>query len=233
MIQQVIAFLSDPANNLRGETIATLALSLLATAVAIIVALPLGVVFAQRPVPAFIATNLSGLVRAIPTLGLLVLVVPFLGIGFRPALFALVLLGIPPILLNTISGLQSIDPATIEAARGMGMTNWQVFRRVQTPLMAPVLAAGIRTAAVQIVATVPLAAYIGGGGYGDYIFQGLDNYVLPPIIAGAALIAALALLTELLLAQAQRALTPVGLRGAAAPAQEPSEAMQAESPLAA
>ena len=233
MIQQVIAFLSDPANNLRGETIATLTLSLLATAIAIIVALPLGVVFAQRPVPAFIATNLSGLVRAIPTLGLMVLVVPFLGFGFRPALLALTLLGIPPILLNTISGLQSIDPATIEAARGMGMTNWQVFRRVQTPLMAPVLAAGIRTSAVQIVATVPLAAYIGGGGYGDYIFQGLDNYILPPIIAGSVLIAALALLTELLLAQAQRALTPAGLRGASASAYEPSEAAQAEAPLAA
>lgn len=236
MLHQVIAFLSDPANNFRGQTLATLRLSIIPTLVAILIALPLGVALAQRPLLAFISTNFSGLVRAIPTLGLLILVVPFLGVGARPALFALVLLGIPPILLNTIGGLRSIDPSTIEAARGMGMTQWQIFSRVQVPLMAPVLAAGVRTAAVQIVATVPLAAYIGAGGYGDYIFQGLDNDVVPPIIAGAVCIAIFALITELLLAWLQRALTPRGLRGAKTQttAAEPEEATRAvEAPLAA
>jgi osmoprotectant transport system permease protein len=216
-LQQMLAFITSPQNKFGVETWATLELSIVPILLAILIGVPLGIALAQRPIAAFIATNTSGLVRAIPTLAVLAVlaVVPGIGIGFRPSVVALTLLGIPPILLNTITGLRSIDPATVDAARGMGMTRWQILSRVQLPLMAPVLAAGVRTAAVQIVATVPIAALIGGGGYGDYILLGLDNFQLTPLLVGGIGIAILALLTELLLAQAQRALTPAGLRIAA------------------
>ncbi|HEY7851305.1 MAG TPA: ABC transporter permease, partial [Ktedonobacterales bacterium] len=204
------------------------------------VAIPLGISLAQRPLAAFIATNTSGLARAIPTLALLAAVVPYLGIGFKPAVFALTLLGIPPILLNTITGLHSIDPATVEAARGMGMTRWQILTRVQVPLMAPVLAAGVRTSAVQIVATVPLAgAVIGAGGYGDYIIAGVNLLQTVPLLVGGIGTAVLAFVTEILLAQGQRALTPAGLRiatvgdqAAGGAVSEPSETA-GSAPLAA
>lgn len=218
-LQQMLAFITDPQNKFGAETWATLVLSFVPILLAIVVSIPLGIGLAQRPVAAFIAANTSGLVRAIPTLAVLAVVVPYLGVGFRPSVFALSLLGIPPILLNTITGLRSIDPATVEAARGMGMTRWQVLSRVQLPLMAPVLAAGVRTAAVQIVATVPIAALIGGGSYGDYILLGLNLFKLTPLLVGGIGIAALAFLTEILLAQVQRALTPAGLRIAVAPDQ--------------
>ena len=173
---------------------------------------------------------LSGLGRAIPVLVLLVvMVVAGVGIGFKPAAIALTLLGIPPILLNTIEGIRSIDPAVVDAARGMGMTKRQILGRIQIPLMLPVLAAGVRTAAVQIVATSPLAAIIGAGGYGEYILAGLSNLADPTeLLVGATSVALLALATEFGLAALQRAVTPAGVR-----AEPPAEnAGQAEEPLA-
>lgn len=232
-MQQLIAFINDPQNAFGAETAATLRLSIVPILLAIVISIPLGVALAQRPIAAFIATNTSGLVRAIPTLAFLAVVVPYLGIGFTPSVFALSLLGIPPILLNTITGLRGIDPATVEAARGMGMTRWQILQRVQLPLMAPVLAAGVRNSAVQIVATVPLAALIGGGSYGDYILQGIDTLHTTPLLVGGIGIAVFALVTELLLGQVQRALTPVGLRVAAATEEPEAETAVGSAPLAA
>src|SRR5690606_11655963 len=110
---------------------------------------------------AFAASNLIGLARAIPTLAFLAAALPYLGIGFTPAVVALTALGLPPILLNTIAGLRGVDPAAVDAARGLGMTGPQGLWRVKIPLVLPVIAAGVRTSAVQIVATAPLAALIG------------------------------------------------------------------------
>jgi osmoprotectant transport system permease protein len=122
-------------------------------------------------------------------------------------------LGVPPILLNTVEGLRGIDPAIVDAGRGMGMTPLQILSRIQIPLVLPVLAAGARTALVQIVATAPLAALIGAGGYGDYITLGLSNEInQSALVIGALAIAVLALLAELGMAALQRAVTPAGLR---------------------
>lgn len=227
-MEQLLAFIQDPTNQFGSETLKTIQLSIVPILIAFAISIPLGIGLAQRPVAAFVAANTSGLVRAVPTLAVLAAVVPYLGIGFRPSVFALSILGIPPILLNTISGLRGIDPATVESARGMGMTRWQILSRVQIPLMAPVLAAGVRNAAVQIVATVPLAALIGGGGYGDYILLGINTLQNAPLLVGSIGIAFFTLLTEALLAQAQRALTPRGLR-IGAPADQPEEAAQSPS----
>lgn len=213
MLNAIARFISDPTNQFTFETLRTLQLSYLPTLLALVISLPLGILFAQRPFSAFVATNTSGLVRAIPTLAFLAAVVPILGIGLTPAIVALTAVGVPPILLNTIAGLRAIDPAVVDAGRGMGMTRLQILVRIEIPLVLPVIAAGVRSAAVQIVATTPLAALIGGGGYGDYIVQGIGLLAdRSPLVVGAGSVAVLALVTEFGLAGVQRAVTPAGLR---------------------
>jgi len=214
-LQEMLRFIQDPANQFALRTQQTLLLSITPILLSMLIAIPLGILVARRPVAAFLATMLSGLGRAIPVLVLLVvMVVAGVGIGFKPAVIALTLLGIPPILLNTIEGIRSIDPAVVDAARGMGMTQRQILGRIQIPLMLPVLAAGVRTAAVQIVATSPLAAIIGANGYGRYIADGISEILVDPteLLVGAASIALLALATEFGLAGLQRAVTPAGVR---------------------
>jgi osmoprotectant transport system permease protein len=160
----------------------------------------------------FIAVNMSGLMRAIPIIAFLVAVVPFLGIGDTPATIALVIVGIPPILLNTYTGIRGIDPATIDAAKGMGMTSWQTLAWIQAPLTLPIVAAGIRTSAVQVVATATLAAITGAGGYGVYIFDGFNTFNNTAILAGAIPASVLALIIEVGMGWLERILTPVGIR---------------------
>lgn len=205
-------FIMDPNNDFAGHTLDYIKISASAIVLAMLISIPLGIAVSRRPFFAFLAVNLSGLMRAIPVLVFLAAAWPFLGFGFIPALVALVVLGIPPILLNTYTGLRGIDPATIDAARGMGMTTWQIITRIQTPLVLPLIAAGVRTSAVQIVATATLAAIIGGGGYGEYIYLGLRELNDTQLIAGALPVAVLALLIELLMSWLERALTPRGLR---------------------
>jgi osmoprotectant transport system permease protein len=144
-----------------------------------------------------------------------------------PAFVSLVILGIPPILLNTYTGIRGIDPAMIDAAKGMGMTRWQILQRVETPLVLPILAAGVRIAALQIVATTPIAALIGSGGLGQYILAGVNILDYAQATAGALGIVALALLTEGLFALLQRALTPAGVR-APESATEPADTKASE-----
>lgn len=212
MLSDIARFIAAPENRFGAQTLAYLALCLIPIVAAILISIPLGVLVARNQTLAFLAANTSGLARAIPTLAFLAAMLPILGIGFVPSAVALTLLGIPPILLNTIAGLRGIDPAATEAGRGMGMTRQQLLWRVEIPLVLPVVAAGVRTAAVQIVATAPLAALIGGGGYGDYILQGLDLSETVPLIVGAGCVAILALIVELALAGVQRAVTPAGMR---------------------
>ncbi len=219
MLQQAFALIRDPSTEYAAHSWQYIALCLTAVLLAIVVGVPLGVLVARRPLAAFIATNTSGLVRAIPSIVLLVLFIPYLGLGYRPAILALLVLGIPPILLNTIAGLRGLDPAAIDAAHGMGMTPWQVLARVQIPLVLPVVAAGVRTAGVQIVATGTLAGVFGAGGWGEYIYLGIfRGGDLAYILIGAVPVMLLALVVELGLGAAERALTPAGLRVRAATA---------------
>jgi osmoprotectant transport system permease protein len=213
ILANMLRFIQNPQNDFAGQTVVTLQLCIVPILLASAIAIPIGILVARRPPIAFLTAASSGVVRAIPVLVFLVVMVPYLGIGFRPAATALTLLGIPPILLNTIEGLRGIDPAAVDAARGIGMTRRQILGRIQIPLVLPLLAAGIRTAAVQIVATSPLATIIGAGGYGDYINAGLGNLAdSTELLVGAVSIALLAILTEVALAALQRALTPAGVR---------------------
>lgn len=205
-------FIINPDNGFVDHTLDYIKISAAAIILAMIISIPLGILVSRRPFLAFLAVNLSGLMRAIPVIAFLAAAWPFLGFGTTPSLVALTVLGIPPILLNTYTGIRGIDPATIDAARGIGMTNWQIIRRISTPLVLPLIAAGVRTSAVQIVATATLAAIIGGGGYGDYIYLGLRQFNTTQLLAGTLPVVILALLLEVLLSWLERALTPRGLR---------------------
>src|SRR5579864_796992 len=207
-----INFIRDPANNYLEKTVQYLQLCGVAIAAAIVIGVVLGALVSRNAILAFIAVNLSGLMRAIPIIAVLLIFVPFLGLGFLPAIIALIVLGIPPILLNTYTGIRGIDPAMIEAGKGMGMTTWQIATRIQAPLVTPLVAAGIRTSAVQIIATATLAAFIGAGGYGDYIVDGISVFNYTELIVGAVSVAILALLVEVLMSWLQRVLTPEGLK---------------------
>ena len=208
----LLQFIADPANGYLQHTVDYIKLCVVAIVLAIVISVPLGVLVVRSPVASFIAINFSGLLRAIPILAVLVVFYPILGFGFLPALVALTILGIPPILLNTYTGIRGIDPATIDAARGMGMTTLQIVTRIQTPLVLPIIAAGIRTSAVQIIATATLAAITGAGGYGEYIYLGLREFDTTQLLAGALPVALLALLVEYGLNWTEYALTPAGLR---------------------
>jgi osmoprotectant transport system permease protein len=205
-------FILDPKNDYLGQTIEYLKLCGVSIAAAIVIGVVLGALVSRNAFLAFLAVNVSGLMRAIPIIAVLIVFVPIFGIGFLPSIIALIVLGIPPILLNTYTGIRGIDPATIEAAKGMGMTPWQIATRIQAPLVIPLVAAGIRTSAVQIVATATLAAFIGAGGYGDYIVDGLTVFNYTELIVGAASVAILAVLVEVFMSWLQGALTPEGLK---------------------
>jgi len=182
----------------------TLAGSALALALAI--GVPLAVFAADRALPRSLLLALAGGFRVVPSLAILTLALPLLGLGFRPALLALTVLALPPIVVNTDVGLRSVPVATLEAARGTGMTPRQVGRLVRWPLALPVVAIGVRTAAVEVIASATLAAFIGGGGLGDYIVGGLQTNDLRELGLGAVSVAALALAADALLAALQRRL---------------------------
>lgn len=219
LFAQMLAFIHEPINYFGSYSAATIELSVLATVIAVAIALPLGIVSSRFAVVSFLATNVTGLARAVPTLAFVAAVFAILHQdGFLPALLALIFLGIPPILLNTVAGLRGIDLAVTDAARGMGMTPLQVLWQIQIPLVLPVVAAGVRTAAVQIVATVPIASLIGVGTWGAYIFEGGPyGAQVVPLLVGVILIALFALLVEVALAGLQHIVTPVGLREARLP----------------
>lgn len=177
---------------------------------ALVIALPLAAGIAERNRLRSVTLGIVNVLRVIPSLAVLVLALPFLGVGFRPALLALALLAIPPIVINTDLGLRSVPTPLLEAARGLGMTAEQISRRVRWPLAAPVVLAGVRTAAVEVIASATLAAFIGGGGLGEYIIDGLANQDYSELLTGAVAVAALAILTELALGALTRRLTSKG-----------------------
>ena len=209
---QYVNFILDPNNDYLGHTIDYLKICGFSILVAIIIGVTLGALVSRNAFLAFLALNASGLLRAIPIIAVLILFVPIFGIGLLPAIIALIVIGIPPILLNTYTGIRGIDPAMIEAAKGMGMTTLQIATRIQAPLVTPLVAAGIRTSAVQIIATATLAAFIGAGGYGDYIVDGFNVFNYTELIVGAVSVAILAMLVEVFMSWLQRVLTPEGLK---------------------
>jgi osmoprotectant transport system permease protein len=221
VVNEVIAWLTDPAQwsgpeGIPVRTLQHLGYSLLATAIAAAIALPIGVLIGHTGRGALFAVNLTNLGRAIPTLGIIILVFILAGFGIVPVLVALTALAVPPIVTNSYVGVRSVDPEVREAAEGMGMRGRQVLWKVELPVAMPLIMAGIRTSTVQVVATATLAAYVGLGGLGRYLIDGFSQRDLPEVVGGAILVAVLALLIELALGRLQTLVVSRGLaeRGA-------------------
>lgn len=196
--------------------------SVIATVGATAVALPIGLFIGHTGRGGQVAINISNLGRAIPSFGIIVLVFIVAGIGFTPVLITLVALAIPPIVTNTYVGIRAVDPEVREAAEGMGMTGWQVLTRVEVPVALPLIMAGVRTSAVQVVATATLAAVISLGGLGRYIIDGIPQQNTPEVVAGALLVALLSIGTEYLLSAVQRKVVPAGIATEAVARSEPA-----------
>lgn len=184
--------------------------SALALAIAVAIALPIGVYLGHRGSGELLAVAIGNAGRAVPELALIAIMIAFIGVGVLNVTIALLVLGIPPILTNSFVGIRQVDRGTVEAARGMGMTTFEVIRRVELPLAVPTIMGGVRTGAINIIATATIAPLAGVLTLGDFI---LSRNVYGPdgVLAGAVLVALLALVVELALAGAQRLLTPRGL----------------------
>jgi osmoprotectant transport system permease protein len=204
-------FIGDNPGLMWEKTVDHLVLSGAAIGLALAIALPLGVWLGHIHRGSFIAINASNIGRALPSLAIISIMLGILGVGFVNAMVAMVVLAVPPILTNAYVAVDGVDPDAVEAARGMGMTPNQVLRSVEIPLALPLMFAGIRTAAVYVIATAALASIAGGQSLGDIILN-QATYRFPGVIAGAIAIAALAFAAEALFALIQRAITPRGLR---------------------
>jgi osmoprotectant transport system permease protein len=212
---ETLRFLNDPANyqgtdGILYRTVEHLAISGAAVGIGCAVALPVGLWLGHTGRGGSLTVLVSNVSRAVPTLALLTIFASVAAIGFgnRATIIALAIFAVPPLLTNTYVGMRDVDPEIREAARGMGFSGWGLLSRVEVPLALPLIAAGFRTAAVQVVATATLAALVGGGGLGTIINDGFGNQNTGEVVAGGILVALLALLTELSLALVQRLVTP-------------------------
>jgi osmoprotectant transport system permease protein len=208
-------FMGDNVSLLLEKTWDHIVLSAVAIAISLVIAIPLGAWLGHLHRGSFVAINISNIGRALPSLAIIAIGIGLLGLGFLNVTVALVILAVPPMLTNAYVAVDQVDRDAVEAARGMGMTPFEVFRHVELPLAIPLMFAGIRTAAVYVIATATLAAIAGGGGLGDIIVN-QASYGLPGVLAGAIWVAALALLADLGFGALQRAITPRGLRRAEA-----------------
>jgi osmoprotectant transport system permease protein len=180
--------------------------------IAALIAVPLGLVIGHYGRGGFVVVNIANIWRAIPTLGLLILVVVLLGLGVLAWLIPLVALAIPPILVNTYEGVVGVDPELKDSARGMGMTDWQLLCKVEVPVAMPLIMLGLRTSAIFVVATATIAAEIGVGGLGRFIIDGLAANNYGEVAGGAAVIVVLALVVQAAFVGLRRLVVPRGLR---------------------
>ena len=203
-MELIVAYFT--ANGARyGEAVARhLWVSALAVCAAFTIAVPLGVVCAARPRVSQAVTGLFSTLRIIPSLAILFLCIPVMGTGVRPAIVALTLLAIPPLLINTTLAFSTLPGALLEVARGLGMSRRRTFWTVKAPLALALILTGLKTAAVEVIASAALAAYIGGGGLGSIIFTGLGLMKVELLLIGGVSVAALSLLADFLLSALER-----------------------------
>ena len=221
----VVRWLTDPVHWAGPDGIPIrvwehVTLSTVAILVALAVALPTGLFIGHARRGEALAINLANLGRAVPSYAVMVMALPLTlsldpanGLTTYPIFAAMVLLAIPPVLVNAYVGVRGVDPDLVEAARGMGMRQGEVLRYVELPLALPVIIGGIRTAAVQVIATATLGAILAYGGLGRYLIDGIARQEFDRLGAGVVLVAGLAILTGLALALVQRRFTPPGMRG--------------------
>ena len=211
-LTQMVAYIRDNQERFLELLSEHVQLTVVSVVIGLLIALPLAVLASRFDLLAKPLTWLAAIGQTIPSIAILGLMLPFLGTGFVPSLFALTVRAILPIFLNGYVGIRSTDPAVVDAARGMGTSEAQLLLMVQLPLASPVLFAGIQTATVQNIGLATLAAFIGGGGLGDLILQGLAMVDVPVLLAGAVPVALLAMVAEVGLSRMQRWVVPAGLQ---------------------
>lgn len=198
MFALIAAYFESNGSRFAGMLLAHIQVSLIALIIAVLIGVPAGFLCVRHPRSQKLITGLFAVLRVIPSLAILLLMVPLLGTGTAPAVVALVLLAVPPILMNTVAGLDSVPPFMLETADGVGMTPSQVWTKVRFPLAMPMLLTGMKTAAVEIVSSATLASKIGAGGLGDIIFAGIGLNKTELLLIGGISVALLSLSTGLL-----------------------------------
>jgi len=209
-MSDLVNFFADNVSLLLSRTWEHVVISAIGLAIALVLALPAGIILGHLHKGSLLAINISNVLRALPSLALIAISLAFFGLSRLNITVALVALAVPPILTNAYTAVDSVDPDAVEAARGMGMNERQVLAGVELPLSWPLIFAGIRTAAVYVIATAPLAAIAGGGGLGDIIVN-QPTYGLAGVIAATLVTVALAFAADGALGLVQRAVTPKGL----------------------
>lgn len=210
LLAQTWAYMAENADRVREALLVHLGLSLGALCIAMLIFIPLGVLVSTGGKITSAIVGAVAAVRVIPSLAVILLLLPVFGLGWKPALVALTLLAGPPLVINTDIGLRGVDAATLEAATGLGMTGSQRFWRVKMPLALPVIVAGVRSAAVEVIGSATLAAFVGAGGLGTFITSGITLMDERMLLTGAILVTLLALTTEAFLARVERFITPPG-----------------------
>lgn len=213
MINDMLSYLGDAANwtgtaGIPARLGEHLWYSFLAVLAASIIAVPLGVFIGHTGVGKVLLVSASNVLRALPSLGIMTLLVLLMGVGLLPPVIALVLIAIPPILAGVYAGVANVEPAVVDAARAIGMKDSRIILQVELPLALPLILGGLRGAILQVIATATIAAYVNLGGLGRYIFDGLALYDYGQVLVGAVLVTALALVLDGLLALLARVLSP-------------------------
>lgn len=221
LLSAAIAFIFDPANLLGEKGILPrlsdhLLYTGLSLGAALLIGIPIGLLIGHTGKGKNVVVALTGSFRALPTFGLLLFIILFTGLGLWPLVFVLAILAIPPIMAGAYSGLDAVNRETIDAARAIGMTEWQILGKVEIPLALPLILGGIRSATLQIIATATIAGYVGLTGLGRFLIEGLAYHDYTIAFAGAILVAALALAADGLLALIQKLVVSHGVsRGTA------------------
>lgn len=208
----MVEFIQLNGPGLIDKLIEHFTVSMVALFLGVLVAVPLGIIIVRNKRVAQIVVSICSILQTIPSLALLAIMVPLFGVGKTPAILALFIYSLLPILRNTYLGMMSVDKNLLDAAKGMGMTPTQVILRVQLPLALQVIMSGIRLSAVYVIGWATIASYVGAGGLGDYIFAGMNNFNFSLLISATVLVTLLALGTDFLLAKCEVKLTPTVLK---------------------
>lgn len=206
------AFFQEYGGQLISKTIEHFYISIIALLIAIVVAVPLGILLSKTTRTANVVLTIAGVLQTIPTLAVLAIMIPIFGVGKTPAIVALFIYVLLPILNNTVLGVKNIDKNVIQAGQSMGMTKMQLMKDVELPLALPLIISGIRLSSVYVISWATLASYVGAGGLGDLVFNGLNLYQPPMIISAAILVTLLALIVDFLLSLVEKWAVPKGLK---------------------
>lgn len=204
----MIDFLINNSGEILTKSMEHLFIAAISLAFGILVAVPLGILLNKSKQAAKIVMAIASVLQTVPSFALLALMIPIFGVGKKPAIVSLFIYSLLPILRNTYLGIDGVNENLIDAAKGMGMTPSQVLFKVQIPMAMPVIMGGIRLSAVYVLAWTTLAAYVGAGGLGDFIFNGLTNAIMPMVVWGTIPVTLMAIIVDLLFGILEEKLSP-------------------------